>query len=991
MRSLYGDRLSELRFGGLIELPVAGTTALLIALALPTSNQSNTAAALVAVQAGSAGTTSVPVFAGQAQGRLSAGAGGAGTVAVPEFAGAAAASLPLSAAGAAEMALLNWDIEYALNPAFTGSTLLTRPAALLSLTQLGLAAGTHYSRVRAVYSEGNSDWSATQTTVVSASVSGAGAATIAVGGAANGALNYPMPTIVRPAGGGDCDLARYNVVNGTLANPTLYLFGDGEPNENRSAGWELYWSRHDLGLAGRLPTFVLNFADWIESYGYRIAPSPWKPVWRYVGETRNAWKVFDNLTRDEPAKIATFWNNAAFIQAQIEVALLPLYSVNDILDYLNEYSASHATLISEPPAVVDFRSANVGAPAYAYDLIEPATSPDGIAVSGWNRQWAVSGAGLTQPGGAPKYINFHDHVHAGEQSGLRAMMAHSTRILTSTDADAIWQRTNVINIYSVANMGGMMGGMARGSCCGGDPGGPGQDMNRSFHINLTGGVTAGQENLPQADALCAAQKRNLGLGPVGVCLSWHGSYYNGESGSAPNFMSDFSSGLTGGSSDLAAKVRLQASVTNDGNAWLQGRSLYWYVTVLNGIGATCEHGYNSANFYGDTEASAAAWSKATVATLQAGLISAGNSSAIASVTAAATGTGAGPNYSGTINVALPITAGGAGAALAPGFAGSAAAAVPLVATGAGTSSVPGVTGLASGVLTVGGLASGNRTLPQTNGSAAAAVALVGQASGTAVVPGVAGAGAAGLTLVVGGAGTISIPGFAGMTATVLPLGAVAAGITAVPLVAGIAAAGLTVGVSASGSVIIAGIAGAASATLVPSALGVGTYALPQASGSGTAAVGLTAQASGTSGVPGASGAGAAVVGLGANASGTRFVPNFTGGAAAILSALGNSAGAIVVPGYSGSSAATIALVAAGAGLSTLPGNAGMAGVSVTLSGAAAGQYLIAPIVGVASARVELAAQGKSRSLFAAPLPPRRNPRGGKRVRDLTRRSPVDVG
>ena len=434
--------------------------------------------------------------------------------------------------------------------------------------------------------------------------------------------SFPAPVFSRPAGGGDGDLARCNATSPTAQAVTLNLYGDGEYNENRdSTSWEFIWLAIQLGVAGRTVSFSMDMADWC---GGAPVPAGYAPVWRYAGETRDQWKPWANVSIDNTNKKVTGQISGTLTGPAIEIALVPPFGYSDVTGWLAERTASYPALMREPASSSAYRATTgagiapslIAAPQYAYDYIEPATSPDGIAVSGtgsaarFNLCWAISGSGNTRPDGSPKYVVLHDHTHAGEQVGLAAMFAVADRLLGSSAADAAWHRANAIHIFYTGNMGGIIGGMARGNCCGGVD--TGEDPNRSFWIDTSGSVTSGQQNLLQIDALCAAQKLDIASSSYAGGMSWHGVF-----GLASGYMADYQSGLAGQSLLLSNQVRSYGSVTSLGTALLPGRSQYWYDSVLGGFADTAEFGYGVSDFYTANASAAAAWSQALRDVLQA--------------------------------------------------------------------------------------------------------------------------------------------------------------------------------------------------------------------------------------------------------------------------------------------------------------------------------------------------------------------------------------
>lgn len=140
-----------------------------------------------------------------------------------------------------------------------------------------------------------------------------------------------MPTLSRPPGGGDVDVAATVVTDGHSATPTIELFGDPETNENISGSkWEGFYAAVDLKQAGRSPTFKLDFSNWRQS----TPPANNRLYWRYGSDIGDmaAWVPFDS--RLVTGSVLAFSKTGAFAEAVIQIASIPPVPYDELEDWL---------------------------------------------------------------------------------------------------------------------------------------------------------------------------------------------------------------------------------------------------------------------------------------------------------------------------------------------------------------------------------------------------------------------------------------------------------------------------------------------------------------------------------------------------------------------------------------------------------------------------------------------------------------------------------
>lgn len=284
---------------------------------------------------------------------------------------------------------------------------------------------------------------------------------------------YQIPTVSRPAGGGDVDASATVVTDGYTATPTIELFGDPETNENISGGekWEGFYAGVDLKQSGRTPVFKLDFSNWRQT----TPPSNNALYWRYASDIgdMSAWVPFDN--RSVAGSILTVSNSAAFTESAIQVANIPPVPYEELEDWLTTWDAN--ANIFRPQACVDLAVSSSAPNKYAYYDFPDLLSTDGIQV-GTTYAFAF---GITNPAvTSPKKRLFHTWVHAGEWGGLRAMLRFAERLMSVSDADHDILRDEFEHIFMLTNTAGMVGGMARGAVESGDVG---DDPNRAWGTN----------------------------------------------------------------------------------------------------------------------------------------------------------------------------------------------------------------------------------------------------------------------------------------------------------------------------------------------------------------------------------------------------------------------------------------------------------------------------------------------------------------------------
>lgn len=283
---------------------------------------------------------------------------------------------------------------------------------------------------------------------------------------------YQVPTVSRPAGGGDVNTSATVITDGYTATPTIELFGDPETNDNITGDkWEGFYATVDLKQAGRTPTFKLDFSNWRQT-----TPPTNNPLyWRYgsdIGDM-SAWVPFDN--RSAASSVLTFYNNSAFTESTIQVANIPPVPYAELEDWLTTWDAN--ANIFRPQACTDLAVSSSAPNKYAYYDFPDLVSPDGVQV-GTTYAFAF---GITNPAvTTPKKRLFHTWTHAGEWGGLRALLRFAERLMSVSDADHDILRDEFEHIFMLTNTAGMVGGMARGVVETGDTG---EDPNRVWGSN----------------------------------------------------------------------------------------------------------------------------------------------------------------------------------------------------------------------------------------------------------------------------------------------------------------------------------------------------------------------------------------------------------------------------------------------------------------------------------------------------------------------------
>lgn len=425
----------------------------------------------------------------------------------------------------------------------------------------------------------------------------------------------PTPVVWRP-NSGDIDVAGTVITNGGAPNPTIALRFLPETNENAGNTAEIFYAGVS-NLEGRSPTFTIDFNKWRTP----TPPANNKMWWIRSGED---WltdaKQFDNRTTS--GSLVTFWNDAPFDVDDIEIALTPPVSYARLLALLTEWEGKG--VVFEPPCAVAFRAANPGAPKFAYYEYPSAVTPNGIDVGG---VYAFA-VGVTDPArqpldGAEKRGLCHDWIHAGEQTGLHAMVRLINR-LTAASPGAEEQRMlrEFGQVFYFVNTAGMFGGMTRGAA---EAGRMGNDTNRAWWSSISG--PAGVSNpILSINATCAAQIADFGLTADGTRfnaeggISWHGSFM-----ATPHFLADFSGTGTGtfagGAAQFAARLRAHygKTVPSEGAGGQNRWSVGWYRQASKGrIYNISEMGYASTKFYADADEAITAHLKSAIDLLDTG-------------------------------------------------------------------------------------------------------------------------------------------------------------------------------------------------------------------------------------------------------------------------------------------------------------------------------------------------------------------------------------
>lgn len=450
---------------------------------------------------------------------------------------------------------------------------------------------------------------------------------------------YAVPTLSRPPGGGDVDLAATMITDGDTAVPVIAVSGDPESNENiPGAKWEGFYATVDLKQAGRTPTFKLDFSNWRQA----TPPANNRLYWRYGSEIGDmaAWQPFDN--RSVSGSVLTVSNSAAFTESAIQIANIPPVPYEELESWLTTWDA-HARMFR--PAACAALGVSAEAPnRYAYYDFPDLVSPDGIEV-GATFAFAF---GITNPAAAgPKTRLFHTWTHAGEWGGLRAMLRFAERLMSIEDADHAVLRDRFEHVFLITNTAGMVGGMARGAAESGDVG---DDPNRVWgsHPVDRGDVADPILSIEASIALLVAEwgVNDAGLLNCAGQIAWHSHTYSAAKfGTYKDGMSSAESAFIGHAEALYGAALHDYGASSAGSSTMFARE-----GTAGGFGITFEWSYAWADFLNEIGASVDTIGPALVQTLGEGWLGAALNPA-----AAAHGT-----HSGAAALTPRLAAAGAG-------------------------------------------------------------------------------------------------------------------------------------------------------------------------------------------------------------------------------------------------------------------------------------------------------------------------------------------
>lgn len=404
---------------------------------------------------------------------------------------------------------------------------------------------------------------------------------------------YTMPTLSRPPGGGDVDVAATVITDGYTATPTIELFGDPENNENISgARWEGFYATVDLKQTGRTPTFKLDFSNWRQS----TPPTNNRLYWRYGSDIGDmaAWVPFDS--RSVSGSVLTFSKSGAFAEAVVQIANIPPVPYAELEDWLTTWDANGRMF--RPQACAALGVSGSAPNKYAYYDFPDLVSPDGIEV-GSTYAFAF---GVTNPEATgPKKRLFHTWTHAGEWGGLRAMLRFAERLMSIEDADHDVLRDDFEHVFLITNTAGMVGGMARGAAESGDVG---DDPNRAWGSNPIerGDVADPILSIEASVALLVAEWGVDGANRLQCAgqIAWHshtfsntkfGTYKDGMSAAEAAFIG-YIEGLYG------------SSLHNYGASSTSSSTAFARSGTTGGFGITFEWSYAFADFLNEIGASA---------------------------------------------------------------------------------------------------------------------------------------------------------------------------------------------------------------------------------------------------------------------------------------------------------------------------------------------------------------------------------------------------
>lgn len=483
------------------------------------------------------------------------------------------------------------------------------------------------------FTPASGSWSNGSNHVVGLILQGAAAGSLAPAGARSGhTAGSPLPgvaditpTLSRPPGGGDIDVAATLITGGSTTTPTIALFGDPETNANiPGSKWEGFYATVDLKEAGRSPTFTLDFANWRQS----TPPASNRLYWRYgsdIGDM-SAWVPFDS--RSVSGSLLTFAKTGAFAEAVIQIANIPPVPYAELEAWLTTWDANAHMF---RPAACAALGVSASAPnKYAYYDFPDLVSPDGIAV-GDTYAFAF---GITDASASgPKTRLFHTWTHAGEWGGLRAMLRFAERLMSVDDAVHESLRSDFEHVFLITNTAGMVGGMARGAAEAGDVG---DDPNRAWGSNAIDRSDVADPIL-SIEASVALLVAEWGVNAASLLncagqIAWHshtfssaqfGTYKDGASGAESAFIANvetlYGTSLHNYSSSSTGSSTAFARAGTVGGFGITFEWSYAFADFLSEIGASVDTiGLALADTYEDGWLGAALSPAAAVQSMQSG-------------------------------------------------------------------------------------------------------------------------------------------------------------------------------------------------------------------------------------------------------------------------------------------------------------------------------------------------------------------------------------
>jgi len=419
------------------------------------------------------------------------------------------------------------------------------------------------------------------------------------------ARNFDLPTIDRPAGGGDVDVGATVITDGYTAAPTIELFGHPENNENISGTrWEGFYATIDLKQTGRTPTFKLDYSNWRQS----TPPTNNRLYWRYgsdIGDM-SAWAPFDS--RSVSGSVLTFSKTGAFAESVIQIANIPPVPYEELEDWLATWDAN----MFRPAACATLDVSSSAPNKYAYYDFPDLVSPNGIQVgSSYAFAFGITNAAAT----GPKKRLFHTWTHAGEWGGLRAMLRFAERLMSVADADHDVLRDDFEHVFLITNTAGMVGGMARGAAEAGDVG---DDPNRVWGSNPIdrSDVSDPILSIEASVALLVAEWGVDGANRLQCAgqIAWHShTFSNTKFGTYKDGMSAAESAFIGYVEALYGSTLHNYGGSSTGSSTAFGRT-----GTTGGFGVTFEWSYAFADFLNEIGTSADTIAPALVDAYQAG-------------------------------------------------------------------------------------------------------------------------------------------------------------------------------------------------------------------------------------------------------------------------------------------------------------------------------------------------------------------------------------